>query len=89
MGKFRETLGVNEFKSRNGSIPKALTAEFIGNLLLNFFGCASVVFTPPDLVPVVAPLAFGLTIFVAVQVRNHDFSLLFEIRLNKLYLYKA
>lgn len=71
MGKFRETLGINEFKSKNGNIAKALTAEFMGNLLLNFFGCASVVFTLPENVPVVAPLAFGLTIFVVVQVRNH------------------
>lgn len=69
MGNFRETLGVNEFKTRNGSIPKALTAEFLGNLLLNFFGCGSVVFASPENIPVVVPLAFGLAIFVTVQVR--------------------
>lgn len=70
MGKFRETLGVNEFKTRNGSIPKALTAEFLGTLLLNFFGCGSVVFASAENVPVVVPLAFGLAIFVSVQVRT-------------------
>lgn len=70
MGNFRETLGVNEFKTKNNSIPKALTAEFIGNLLLNFFGCGSVVFASPENVPIVVPLAFGLSIFVAVQVRT-------------------
>lgn len=69
MGKFEETLGINELKSKNNNIWRALLAEFLGNLLLNFFGCAScVALGPPGPNLVLIALTFGLTIFVVVQV---------------------
>lgn len=71
MGKFEETLGINELKSKNNNIWRALLAEFLGNLLLNFFGCAScVALGPPGPNLVLIALTFGLTIFVVVQVSN-------------------
>ncbi|KAJ8920558.1 hypothetical protein NQ315_005427 [Exocentrus adspersus] len=69
MGKFHETLGINELKDKNGGIWKALLAEFLGNFLLNFFGCASVVsISSKEHSFVLIALTFGLTIFVVVQV---------------------
>lgn len=72
MGNFRETLGINELKDKNGNIWKALLAEFLGNFLLNFFGCAAVVAvagTPHDYILIA--MAFGLTIFIVVQSLGH------------------
>lgn len=63
MGNFNETLGINDLKAKN-NLWKALLAEFIGNLLLNFFGCVSCVVSSD----VMIALTFGLTIFVVVQV---------------------
>lgn len=69
MGKFKESLGINELKDKKGNIWKALLAEFLGNLLLNFFGCAPVVvFGVNSDSYVGVALAFGLTIFIVVQV---------------------
>lgn len=73
MGNFKETLGINELKDKKGNIWKALVAEFLGNLLLNFFGCAPVVFFGLNTNNYVGvALAFGLTIFVVVQVRINN-----------------
>ncbi|CAG9772309.1 unnamed protein product [Ceutorhynchus assimilis] len=78
MGNFKEVLGVNEVSSSKviDAVWKALLAEFLGNLLLNFFGCGSVVvmlFAPalhkPDFLLV--SLTFGLVIFVCVQSLGH------------------
>lgn len=69
MGKFKETLGINDLTDKKNPIWKALLAEFLGNLLLNFFGCASVVSlggTGRGIVLIA--LAFGFTIFIVVQV---------------------
>lgn len=68
----KERLGLSDFKDKRGLLWKACAAELIGNLLLNFFGCASTLKTsdptrPTDLVQIA--LTFGLVIFVAVQVR--------------------
>nr|XP_022910886.1 aquaporin AQPAn.G [Onthophagus taurus] len=75
MGKFSETLGINELKTKNNILCKALLAEFIGNLLLNFFGCASTQVFPPmasDLGHLVLiSLTFGFTIFIVVQALGH------------------
>ncbi|VEN55520.1 unnamed protein product [Callosobruchus maculatus] len=70
MGEFKETLGINEIKSKNSNLPKALLAEFLGVLLLNLFGCGSVVLSDSNKT-VVIPLAFGLAIFVVVQALGH------------------
>lgn len=77
MGNFREVLGINEVSSPKviNILWKALLAEFLGNFLLNFFGCGSVVvmsFSPlnkPNFVFVA--LAFGLVVFVCVQSLGH------------------
>lgn len=68
----KDRLGITELTDKKGGIWKALLAEFLGNLLLNFFGCASCLLIsapeqPADLVRI--SLAFGLIIFGAVQVR--------------------
>ena len=75
MGKFNERLGINDLKDKSGSMWKALLAEFLGNLLLNFFGCASCVAIGSH-VPsaILISLTFGLTIFIVVQVRNYKFT---------------
>jgi aquaporin related protein len=61
----KERLGVEEISR---GIWKALLAEFLGNLLLNFYGCASCVGKPKD--TVLIALTFGLVIMVIVQVRK-------------------
>ncbi|KAJ8977986.1 hypothetical protein NQ317_004530 [Molorchus minor] len=70
MGNLHETLGINELKDKSGNIWKALLAEFLGNFLLNYFGCASVVSFEGDSNQhsfVLIALTFGLTIFIVVQ----------------------
>lgn len=64
----KETLGINEITSKKGNIWKALVAEFLGNLLLNFFGCASVVNLKGPTDFVVVGLTFGFVVFIIVQV---------------------
>ncbi|EEZ98804.1 aquaporin AQPAn.G [Tribolium castaneum] len=71
MGNFHETLGINELKNKN-AIWKALLAEFLANVLLNFFGCASCTHIsgkPPSLVLIA--LTFGLVIFILAQTIEH------------------
>jgi aquaporin related protein len=71
MGNFRETFGINDLKNKN-TIWKALLAEFLANVLLNFFGCASCVSAsgkPQGLVLIA--LTFGLVIFILVQTVGH------------------
>lgn len=66
----REKLGVDEITR---GIWKALLAEFLGTLLLNFFGCASCISiggTAKN--PLMISLAFGLVIMAVVQVRKLD-----------------
>lgn len=70
-GTLKERLGVADFTDKRGLLWKACAAELVGNLLLNFFGCASCLkladpARPTDLVQIA--LTFGLVIFVAVQV---------------------
>ncbi|XP_018569426.1 aquaporin AQPAn.G isoform X2 [Anoplophora glabripennis] len=72
MGNFREKLGISELKDKKGGIWKALLAEFLGNFLLNFFGCASAVSLPSEQQDIVlVALTFGLTIFIIVQSLGH------------------
>nr|CAD7459236.1 unnamed protein product [Timema tahoe] len=64
-GGLKERLGLTEVKA---GIWKPLLAEFLGNLLLNLFGCASCVNVkggPTDLVLIA--LTFGLVIMAVVQ----------------------
>lgn len=63
----KEKLGVEEITR---GIWKALLAEFLGNLLLNFYGCASCVGAEDNgKSPVLVSLTFGLVIMAIVQVR--------------------
>lgn len=73
MGNFNETLGINDLKSKN-NLWRALLAEFIGNLLLNFFICISCVLSSDIMIS----LAAGLIVFIVVQVSVH-FCLLLRI----------
>nr|APP14132.1 major intrinsic protein AQP1 [Microdera punctipennis] len=71
MGNFHETLGINDFKSKN-TIWKALLAEFLANVLLSFFGCASCVsYSGKAHGFVMIAFTFGLVIFVLVQTLGH------------------
>jgi len=63
----KEKLGVEEI---NRGIWKALLAEFLGNLLLNFYGCASCVGNGEGKDAVLIALTFGLVIMAIVQVRK-------------------
>jgi hypothetical protein len=63
----RERLGVDEISR---GIWKALLAEFLGNLLLNFYGCASCVGTGWPKNELLIALTFGLVIMAIVQVRK-------------------
>ncbi|XP_037963977.2 aquaporin AQPAe.a [Plutella xylostella] len=75
MGEFGNRLGLDELAGGAAAISKALLAEFIGNLLLNLFGCGSCVniaqgtAAAPDIVLIA--LTFGLTIFAAVSAIGH------------------
>lgn len=68
MGTFREKLGISDLKDKKGAIWKALLAEYLGNFLLNFFGCASAMGQTDH---VLIALTFGLTIFIIVQALGH------------------
>lgn len=75
-GRLRETLGINEITSKKTSIWKALLAEFVGNVLLNFFGCASCVTVNSAAAQhgpnfVLVALTFGFTVFIVVQALGH------------------
>lgn len=77
MGNFQEVLGINEVSSSKviNTVWKALLAEFLGNFLLNFFGCGSVVVMQQS--PLHKPnflyvaLTFGIVVFVCVQALGH------------------
>ncbi|XP_067009388.1 aquaporin AQPAe.a [Anabrus simplex] len=71
-GGLVERLGVSELTAKNG-IWKPLLAEFLGTLLLNFFGCGSCVDIERSTgVPhVLIALTFGLTIMAVVQGIGH------------------
>ncbi|KAI4459365.1 aquaporin transporter [Holotrichia oblita] len=66
MGNFNETLGINDLKSKN-NLWRALLAEFIGNLLLNFFICISCVVSSDIMISLTA----GFIVFIVVQSLGH------------------
>lgn len=67
MVNLRTTLGVHELTDKKAGLYRALVAEFLGTMLLNFFGCGSVVTRNV----VAISLAFGLTVAGAVQGIGH------------------
>ncbi|XP_013195018.1 aquaporin AQPAe.a [Amyelois transitella] len=75
MGELAAKFGFDELTNGAGGISKALVAEFIGNLLLNLFGCGACINVknglnaPADIVLIA--LAFGLTVFAVVSAIGH------------------
>ncbi|XP_045455081.1 aquaporin AQPAe.a [Melitaea cinxia] len=68
-------LGLDELSGGAAGISKALLAEFIGNLLLNLFGCGACINVAQgvDAAPniVLVALAFGLAVFAIVSAIGH------------------
>lgn len=60
-------LGVSELTDRKAGLYRALFSEFLGTLLLNFFGCGAVMTNDK----VAISLAFGLTVAVVIQTIGH------------------
>ncbi|XP_059049183.1 aquaporin AQPAe.a [Achroia grisella] len=75
MGELGTRLGFDELAGGAAAISKALLAEFIGNLLLNLFGCGACinitqgVSAPADIVLIA--LSFGLAVFAVVSAIGH------------------
>ncbi|XP_048004465.1 aquaporin AQPAe.a [Leguminivora glycinivorella] len=74
MGELGAKLGLDELAGGAASISKALLAEFIGNLILNLFGCGACVNiansnAATDIVLIA--LAFGLAVFAIVSAIGH------------------
>ncbi|XP_017886126.1 aquaporin AQPAn.G isoform X1 [Ceratina calcarata] len=67
MSSLKEALGAGELTDKKSGLYRALVAEFLGTLLLNFFGCGSVV--TGNVVAI--SLAFGLTVAAAIQGIGH------------------
>ncbi|XP_011883199.1 PREDICTED: aquaporin AQPAn.G isoform X2 [Vollenhovia emeryi] len=67
MVNLKSALGTNELTDREVGLPRALLAEFLGTIFLNFFGCGAVV---TENVLTVS-LAFGLVVAGVIQGIGH------------------
>ncbi|CAK9799927.1 Aquaporin AQPAn.G [Anthophora quadrimaculata] len=67
MANFKDALGARELTDKKAGLYQALVAEFLGTLLLNFFGCGAVI--TGNVVAI--SLAFGLTVAAAIQGIGH------------------
>lgn len=67
MSNLKTALGVHELTEKKAGLYRALVAEFIGTMLLNFFGCGAVV--TGNVVAI--SLAFGLAVAASVQGIGH------------------
>ncbi|XP_076627699.1 aquaporin AQPAe.a [Colletes latitarsis] len=67
MENLKATVGTNELTDTKAGLYRALLAEFLGTMLLNFFGCGSVITANV----VAISLAFGLTVAAAIQGVGH------------------
>lgn len=67
MASFRTTLGIQEVTDKKSNLFRALIAEFLGTLFLNFYGCGAVI-TENTLTIAVS---FGLAVAAAVQFMGH------------------
>ncbi|XP_020279436.1 aquaporin AQPAn.G-like isoform X2 [Pseudomyrmex gracilis] len=67
MVDLKSALGANELTDTKAGLPRAFLAEFLGTMLLNFFGCGSVVTGSV----VAISLAFGLTVATVIQGIGH------------------
>lgn len=75
MGEIGAKLGLDELSGGAAGISRAFLAEFIGNVLLNLFGCGACIniaqgaSAAPDIVLIA--FAFGLAVFAAVSAIGH------------------
>ncbi|RZF40039.1 hypothetical protein LSTR_LSTR002442 [Laodelphax striatellus] len=77
MSALKNRLGVSEVTDNKSNLGRALVAEMVGNFVLNFFGCLSVLDlnkaanaqAAPNIV--VIALSFGLAIMACVQSLGH------------------
>lgn len=67
MVNLRTALGSDELTDKKAGLPRALLAEFLGTLLLNFFGCGAVM--TGNVVAI--SLAFGLVVAGVIQGIGH------------------
>lgn len=67
MASLRNALGAHELTDKKSGLYRALFAEFLGTLLLNFFGCGAVM---TDNVVAIS-LAFGIAVAGVVQAIGH------------------
>lgn len=67
MVNLKSALGADELTDKKAALPRGLLAEFLGTLLLNFFGCGAVV--TENVVAI--GLAFGLVVASAIQGIGH------------------
>ncbi|XP_072745501.1 aquaporin AQPAn.G isoform X3 [Anoplolepis gracilipes] len=67
MVNLKTALGADELTDKKAGLPRGLLAEFLGTLLLNFFGCGAVV--TENVVAI--GLAFGLVVASAIQGIGH------------------
>jgi aquaporin related protein len=67
MVNLKSALGADEVTDKKAGLPRALLAEFLGTLLLNFFGCGAVMTNNITAIS----LAFGLVIAGVIQGIGH------------------
>ncbi|KAL6258689.1 hypothetical protein P5V15_010641 [Pogonomyrmex californicus] len=67
MVNLKSALGADELTNKKAALPRALLAELLGTLLLNFFGCGSV--ATGNVIAI--SLAFGLAVAVIIQGIGH------------------
>lgn len=67
MASVKTALGAHELTDKKANLYRALVAEFLGTMLLNFFGCGAIV--TGNVVAI--SLAFGLTVAAAIQGIGH------------------
>ncbi|XP_058791587.1 aquaporin-like isoform X2 [Phymastichus coffea] len=69
MASFRTTLGIQEVTDKKSNLARALLAEFLGTLFLNFFGCGAVMNGGDQTLTI--SVSFGLAVAAAVQFMGH------------------
>ena len=67
MASLRNALGAHELTDKKGGLYRAVFAEFLGTLFLNFFGCGAVVTNNV----VAISFAFGIAVASVIQAIGH------------------
>lgn len=68
MASLRQALGAHELTDKKSNLFRALVAEFLGTMLLNFFGCGAAASSSGELA---VSFSFGLTVMAAIQAIGH------------------